>query len=141
MSESFRDLRHLEVKLVALVAEVLARLMPHVAVRAVELILIVRREMRIGGLHVLRLRDKRLHIVAKGAGLRRGLLQILLVGTVADRALHSLGDVLVGKRGALSRKAGGRKSSCQSNQRVFHWTRFRIRLRSEKLGRTPPRLS
>ena len=128
MSESFRDLRHLEVKLVTLVAEVLARLMPHVAVRAVELILIVRREVWIGGLHVLRLRDKRLHVVAGGAGFRRGLLQVLLVGTVADRALQPLGDVLVSKRGALGRKAGSRESGGQGNQRVFHGTGFRIRV-------------
>ena len=48
----------------ALVAEIFAFLVPHMAVGAVQLILVMRGEVRIRGLHVLRLRHQCLHVVA-----------------------------------------------------------------------------
>lgn len=90
-------LLHLEVELVALVAVVFAFLMHQVAVRAFERVAVVRRDMRIGGLDVLRLRNELLGIVAARAGFDRRHLGILHVLTVAGLALKARLDVLFGE--------------------------------------------
>ena len=59
-----RGLLHLEVEFVALIAVVFAFLMHQVAVRAFERVAVVWRDVRIGGLDVLRLRDELLGVVA-----------------------------------------------------------------------------
>ena len=109
-----------------LVAEILAFLVSHVTVGAVQLILVMRGEMGIGGLDVLRLRHERLHVVTGRAGFRRRFLQILLVRPVADGALQSFGDMLVRKRCGLGRGHGG-KARQKRYQSVFHKLGFRSR--------------
>ena len=79
---------HLEAELMALVAEVFRFAVHVVAVRAVELILIVRRDVGIDGLDALRLFNEILSVVALGAGLDVGRGRIGLVGAVAGRTLN-----------------------------------------------------
>ena len=64
-----RGLRHLEAELMTLVAEVLGFAVHVVAVHAVELVLVVRRDVRIRGLDALGLFNEILGVVALGAGL------------------------------------------------------------------------
>ena len=97
---------HLEAELMALVAEDLGGLVPVMAVRAVELVPVVRRRVRIGRLDVLRLLNERLRRMALRARRERGLLRVLRVGAVARGALHALGGVAVGKE--LAALIGGR---------------------------------
>ena len=68
-----------------------------VAVRAFELILIVRRHVRILRLHVLRLRDERLRRMALRALLDVRRIEFRGVAlTVTNFAVHAAGHVLVG---------------------------------------------
>ena len=92
-----RGLLHLEVEFVALIAVVFAFLMHQVAVRAFERVAVVWRDVRIGGLDVLRLRDELLGVVAARAGFDRRHLGILHVLTVAGLALKAGFDVLFGE--------------------------------------------
>ena len=92
-----RGLLHLEVEFVALIAVVFAFLMHQVAVRAFERVAVVWRDVRIGGLDVLRLRDELLGVMAARAGFDRRHLGILHVLTVAGLALKAGFDVLFGE--------------------------------------------
>ena len=87
-----RGLRHLEAELMTLVAEVLGFAVHVVAVHAVELVLVVRRDVRIRGLDALGLFNEILGVVALGAGLDVGSGRIGLVGAVpaARSALMSM---------------------------------------------------
>ena len=80
-------LRHLEIEVVALRAEVHALFVSHMAVGAFQLVAIVRRGMRILGLHVLGHLDQLLGGMALGAGVDVRGLGIVLIGTVAGLAL------------------------------------------------------
>ena len=80
-------LRHLEAELMALVAEVLRFAVHVVAVRAVKLVLIMRGDVRIRRLDVLRLLNEVLRVVARRARLDVGRGGIGLVGAVAVRPM------------------------------------------------------
>ena len=53
--------------------------------------------MGIDGLDVLGFGYKSLHVMTDRAGRGRRFLRIGLIGPVADRALHALGNMAVGK--------------------------------------------
>ena len=93
--DSEASLRHLEIKLVTLVAEIFAFLVSHMAVGAVQLILVMRGEVRIRGLHVLRLRDERLRRMALRALLDVRRIEFRGVAlAVAHFAVHAAGMCL-----------------------------------------------
>ena len=94
-------LGHLEAELMALVAEVFRFAVHVVAVRAVELILVVRRDVGIDGLDALRLFDEILGVVALGAGLDVGRGRVGLVGAVAGLAREAHRGMAVGAELAL----------------------------------------
>lgn len=105
-------LRYIELKVVALRAEVFARFMHVVAVRAFQLILIVRGHMRVLGLHVLRLRDERLRGVALRALFDVGRIEFRGIAlAVAHFAVHTAGHVLVGAELIGSGCRSGREES------------------------------
>lgn len=91
------QLRHFEIEFVALIAVVFAFLMHQVAVRALERFAVMRRDVRIDGLHILRLFNQLINIVAARAGSHFRHLRVLHVRTVAGLALQALGDMLFGE--------------------------------------------
>ena len=101
---------HLEAELVALVAEVLRFAVHVVAVRAVKLVLIVRGDVRIRRLDVLRLLNEVLRVVALRARLDVGRGGIGLVGAVAGFARQTHGGVAVGAELAVG---GSGRASCE----------------------------
>lgn len=88
--------RHLEVELVALVAEVRAFAVHHVAVDAFERVAVVRRHVRVRGLDVLCFFNERVHFVAARADVHGGFGRRLLAG-VTGFALEAELDVTVGE--------------------------------------------
>ena len=76
----------------ALIAVVFAFLMHQVAVRALERFAVMRRDVRIDGLHILRFFNQLINIVAARAGSHFRHLRVLHIGTVAGLALQALGD-------------------------------------------------
>ena len=70
--------------------------MHQVAVRAFERFAVMRRDVRIDGLHILRLFNQLINIVAARAGSHFRHLRVLHVGTVG-LALQALGDMLFGE--------------------------------------------
>ena len=113
-------LRHLEVEVVALSAEVFRLGVHVVAVRAVELILIVRRGMRIGGLDVFGLLHQLLGVVALRAGFDGRHLGVGLVRSVTHRARHALGDMSVSAELISSLNAQGKTKQCSKKRSLFH---------------------
>ena len=105
-----RGLRHLEAELMTLVAEVLGFAVHVVAVHAVELVLVVRRDVRIRGLDALGLFNEILGVVALGAGLDVGSGRIGLVGAVAGFARQTHGGVAVGAELAVG---GSGRAGCE----------------------------
>ena len=90
-------LRHLELEVVALGAEVFARFMHAMAIRALQLILIVRGHVRILRLHVLRLLNELLRRVALRALLDvRGIKFSRVALAVAHLAVHAASDMAIG---------------------------------------------
>lgn len=81
----------------ALIAVVFAFLMHQVAVRALERFAVMRRDVRIDGLHILRFFNQLINIVAARAGSHFRHLRVLHIGTVAGLALQALGDMLFGE--------------------------------------------
>lgn len=80
---------NLEAELVTLVTEVFALLMTVVTVHAVQLILIVRREMRILGLDILGLFNQSLDRMTLLTVFDARRLEVLFIRTVANRAVRS----------------------------------------------------
>ena len=71
--------------------------MHQVAVRALERFAVMRRDVRIDGLHILRFFNQLINIVAARAGSHFRHLRVLHIGTVAGLALQALGDMLFGE--------------------------------------------
>ena len=105
----------------ALVAEVFAFHVTHVAVRAVKFGAIVRRHMGVRRLHILRLGYKRIDGVAARAVRRRRFLEVGLVGAVADRTVKTERLVVVcnARRGSAGGECGKEKSRTDKGDR-FH---------------------
>ena len=103
-----RGLRHLEAELMALVAEVLRFAVHVVAVRAVKLVLIVRGDVRIRRLDVLRLLNEGLRVVALRARLDVGRGGIGLVGAVAGLAGETHRRMTVGTELSVGGRGGAR---------------------------------
>ena len=114
---------HLEAELVALVAEVLRFAVHVVAVRAVKLVLIVRGDVRIRRLDVLRLLDEVLRVVALRARLDVGRGGIGLVGAVAGLAGETHRRMTVGTEllvGSLSGAEGERRGAERGEDQRRH---------------------
>ena len=88
---------HIELEVMALSAEILTLFVHMVAVRALQLILIVRRHMRILRLHVLCLRDELLGVMALSAlfDIRRVEFSRIAL-TVTHLTIDAFGNMTVG---------------------------------------------
>ena len=132
-------LRHLEAELMALVAEVLRFAVHVVAVRAVKLVLIMRGDVRIRRLDVLRLLNEVLRVVALRARLDVGRGGIGLVGAVAGFARQTHGGVAIGAELAVG---GSGRAGCEERTHehdgerteVFHRNSARKPLSSDRGG-------
>ena len=103
---------YLKAESVALVAEV-DRLFVHVVtVDAVELILIVRRDVRIGRLNVFGLFNQGFDVVAGLAVVDGRQLRVGLIGTVADLTFHAFGNVPFGSGGRVAARSDGAQQNC-----------------------------
>ena len=103
---------YLKAESVALVAEV-DRLFVHVVtVDAVELILIVRRDVRIGRLDVFGLFNQGFDVVAGLAVVDGRQLRVGLIGTVADLTFHAFGNVPFGSGGRVAARSDGAQQNC-----------------------------
>ena len=93
----------------ALIAEVFRLHMTHMAVGAVQILAVMRRDVRIGWLDFFGLLHERILLMARRAGFNRRGLRVLRIGPVAHLAAQPLGLVTVGKEIVLSinGKGGG----------------------------------
>lgn len=97
---------------VAPVAEV-DRLFVHVvAVHAIELILVVRRNVRIGRFDVFGLFNQGLDVMTGLAVVNGRQLRVGLVGTVADLTFHAFGNVPFGSGGRVAARSDGAQQNC-----------------------------
>ena len=102
----------------ALIAEVFGFHMTHMAVRALQVLAVVRRNMRIGGFDLCGLFHKCVLLMARRASFDRGRLRIVRVGPVAHLAAQSFGLVPIGQEvvGSLGRKRNGKERTKRSKQ-------------------------
>lgn len=107
---------HLEIKLVALIAEVFGLHMTHMAVRALQVLAVVRRNVRVGGLDLCGLFHKRVLLMARRAGFDGGRLRILHILTMAHLAAQTFRLVAISKEvvGSARRKRSGKKRTKRS---------------------------
>lgn len=112
---AFLRLLHLEAEAVALIAEIDRRLVHQMAVYAVELILIVRRDMRICRFDVFCFLDDSLDVVTGLAGIDCGFLRIGFIRPMTHFALHAFGDVAFGACGGIAGRSGSADKDCGQN--------------------------
>ena len=82
----------------ALIAEVFGFHMTHMAVRALQVLAVVRRNVRIGRFDLCGLFHKCVLLMARRASFDRGRLRIVRVGPVAHLAAQSFGLVPIGQK-------------------------------------------